>query len=147
MRQQHADLLVDENLTLFVKVDSTPLGGNNWEVVEYQVVAGDRLVEAANLATSMVKLGVKCASQEASISECQELGVLTGAVSQLLKHHVLPLGALGTRRASVAHILHSIIFRLRLECFDWKDVARFVKQTFSLTADQGTEYKLGDVES
>ena len=82
MRKQHADLLVDENLTLFVKVDSTPLGGNNWEVVEYQVVAGDRWVEAANLATSMVKLGVKCASQEASISQCQELGVLTGAVSQ-----------------------------------------------------------------
>ena len=47
MRKRHADLLVDEKLTLFVKVDSTPLGGNNWEVVEYQVVAGDKLSRPA----------------------------------------------------------------------------------------------------
>ena len=95
----------------------------------------------------MVKLGAKCASHESSVSDCQELSALTGAVSEILKHHVLPLGALGTRRASVAHILHSIMFRLRLECFSWQDVSRFVQQTFSLTADQGTESKIGDVQS
>ena len=64
----------------------------------------------------------------------------------LVSHHVLPLGALGTRRGSIAHVTHAVLFRLWLECFEWSDVRKLIQNTFALVADQGTERKLGDVE-
>ena len=147
MRSRHARLLQDPQLTVFVKVDSTPLGGNNWEVVEYQLVEGENLGLAGHLATVLADMGARCATGEMSVQDAEKYHQTTQDLASLVSHHVLPLGALGTRRASIAHIAHSILFRLRLECFSWQDVDTFVNRTFSLTADQGTEGKLGDIES
>ena len=145
MRSRHAQLLQDPRATLYVKVDSTPLGGNNWEVAEYQLVAGADLKKAGQLALSLARLGSECVGAQITSQQADQFVQITQELSGLLSHHVLPLGALGTRRATVAHIIHSIIFRLRLECSEWADVEKFISLTFSLTADQGTESKLGDV--
>ena len=146
MRKQHAQLLQDAGITFFMKVDSTPLGGNNWEVVEYQVIKGDKVLRAGEIAAALPGLGAQCANQQVSLQDVKDFSSLTDDLSKLISHHVLPLGALGTRLASIAHIVHSIPFRLRLECFEWGDVVNMVLNTFSLTADQGTESKLGDIE-
>ena len=70
MRKRHAELLEDAQVTLFFKVDSTPLGGNNWEVVEYQLIKGTDLVSAGKMAASLVDLGAKCSCREASLQDC-----------------------------------------------------------------------------
>ena len=147
MKGRHASVLQDDSLTVFVKVDSTPLGGNNWEVVEYQMIEGDKLEKAGNAARALAQLGSKCAHTEVGAADAQQFHALTQDLMHLISHHVLPLGALGTRRSSIEHIIHSILFRLRLETFSWDHVEGLVRRTFSLTADQGTESKLGDVSS
>jgi hypothetical protein len=57
MREKHDSLLSDPDLKLFIKIDSTPLAGNNWEVVEYEAVHGENLVRAGDLASSLAQRG------------------------------------------------------------------------------------------
>ena len=146
MRQRHKQMLQQLFVTFFMKVDSTPLGGNNWEVVEYEFVEGGHLLTAGDLASSLAIQGHQCRDANLSLEDAEELTTRASQLAELVSHHVLPLGALGTRRSNLEHVVHSIFFRLRLECQDWDDVEKLVRSTFSLTADQGTEGKVGDVD-
>jgi hypothetical protein len=67
-------------------------------------------------------------------------------LDKLVTHHVFPLAALGTRQSSAEHIVHSILLRMRLECSSWAAVQQMLRCTFSLTADQGTESHIADIE-
>ena len=106
---------------------------------------------AGALASSLAGCGDKFRGADFSCKEhdqdAQTLVEQASELASLISHHVLPLGALGTRRSSLEHVMHSVVFRLRLECMDWADVEKFVLSTFSVTADQGTEGKVGDVNS
>ena len=149
MRSEHARLLADDSVRLYMKLDSTPLQGFNWEVVEYEYIRGEDLRSAGRAAQDMAKiaLATKSEGRQLTTQEAARLASLTAEMRTYLFHHVMPLAALGTRQSGVEHILHSVVHRMRLECFDWKDVERLSSRVFSLTIDQGTENYIAEVES
>eukprot|EP00969_Alexandrium_andersonii_P126435 5588991-Alexandrium_andersonii.AAC.1 len=149
MRRKRALTLMEDGCAMFMKFDSTPMAGFNWEVVEYELVKACDLARAGQISRQMAVLtqDARAHGSDLSAADAATLARMSEELSGMLSHHVLPLGALGTRQSAVEHILHSILYRLRLECFTWLDVQKLVASVFSLTVDQGTESHVADVET
>ena len=149
MRLQHGKLLeaCEQGAALYFKLDSTPLAGKNWEVVEYEVVAAESRSRAAMLARMLARRGDTLQQQGMDMpsADVAEQAALALELRLLVAHHVLPLASLGPRQSSVEHIAHSVVYRLHHECCDWRQVAGILSNIFSLTVDQGTESKICDI--
>jgi hypothetical protein len=133
MRDKHRELVM-QDVALYVLIDSSPMGLQNWEMTESFGMHGQLIRNAVAKVEQIMRL------QIGEVASLLDLVASIGALDEIRSacyHHVFPPTALGVRHATLTHKTHAVLHSFRLESHTWNDVQALLDKTFSITSDMG----------
>ena len=113
-------------------------------------IEGSELTLAAASARALITLALRVMPAGAGVDDVvliqpgdlMEMSRLRGILEERLLHHIFPPAALGAKRSSLAHKLHTVVHSMRLEPCSWSDTSRLAQHFVSMTTDMGSELEL-----
>ena len=141
MRSVHARL-VGRNGVVFGQWDSSPEGGRNWFMHEYDAIQEDDLENMKDVAMMLRELresveGMVNDGELCDFAKRHENLVMF--IKERIKHHVFPPTQVGSRTAGLAEKCHCALHQMRLETMSFSEVQQLIGIYFSNTGDRGTE--------
>lgn len=136
MRDRHREL-ISRDVALYVLIDSSPMGLQNWEMTESFGMYGEFIRNAVVKVERIMRLqNIEVASREDLVASVDDLDEIRGACY----HHVFPPTALGVRHSTLTHKTHAVLHSIRLESHTWTDVQALLDKTFTITSDMGDRF-------
>ena len=141
-RQKFADLLACDNAmpAVYISADASPQAGREWNMIEAYIIPPSRLAAAAK--TSDYLCNTVHLPQTHDLHACR--AEAQGRLLNVKKHHVFPAIAVGSRAASTAHKLTTLMHALYLD-LGAAGVECALQATVAFTTDFGTEHLLSSV--
>eukprot|EP00973_Karenia_brevis_P030213 4163816-Karenia_brevis.AAC.1 len=134
-----------QSAVLYLMADSSPIGGYDFFILEQWRIEDPATYAAAvdilinSRGTEWDSLGNEEANELRHMRTENSTKMLNAT-----ERHVYPLTTLGTKRSSLLHKVHCLLWSMFLECGSWVLVQRLLEKVVSFTTDQGTESGLAD---
>ncbi len=140
--QEHHQTALAAGCSIYLSLDASPQGGRNWLLTEYTLLLHPRVLSAVE---AWRTLSQRAARKSVHDDDASAVPELEAALTSCVYSHVLPIGALGSGRASLAHKFGVLVQQIRLECADWSGVRHFCNAVVAVTSDFGTESLITDI--
>lgn len=126
---------------LFLQVDASPQFGRDWLITVCTFTPRSQLLQLSEWLAELYSLVSPPDVADDDVPEPALLRrkELAARVSDVMQHHVLPAGGLGSGRASLLHKVHCFLHCMALSFGSWDNVFVACSKVIAFTVDQGTE--------